>query len=129
MNYFLSYNNAEPLFVGGHAHGTKRRVPEAWGRYIQVPLPREYPPRFYRSGDIGDPFFKTEMYRQEWFLAAGRRFRLMIHESLPTHAALMLMMSTVGEHPDLVKRVRELEEENRALKSLLKHVRAGKGGF
>ena len=72
---------------------------------------------------------KVERYRQEWLVADGRKFRLFIHESLPTHAALMLMMSMTGEHPDLVKRIAELEAENRVLKRMLAYAVKKGGGF
>ena len=121
MNYFLHYDNSAPLFVGGCWHGRRDRYVPDGSRFLEVVEPRPVPS--FRDVEKGIySSVKTQLYRERWFVADGRRFRLMVHEVLTDSAALMLMMSTVGEHPDLVKRVQELEAENRALKRLLREV-------
>jgi len=123
MNYFLTYDNAVPLFVGGHSHGKKRSVPLDGCRYWTVALPMEFGSRCAYERELSPDDFRmsrsTEVYRVQWIVADNRRFRILVHEVLTPSAALMLMMSTVGEHPDLVQRVKELEAENKALKRLL----------
>ena len=120
MNYFLSYDNACPLFVGGHHHGQKRPVPSDrryWNMHVKAPRGSICDYDLRRGYE--DFSIQTECYRAEWVLAEVRRFRILVHDALTPSAAFMLMMSTVGEHPDLVQRVKELEAENKALKRLL----------
>lgn len=123
MNYFLGYDNSHPMLIGGQNHGRKMRVQAEW-YHLVVPLKRDLTCRLNEMPiRFDDPQFitmmRTERYRQEWFLAEGRKFRLFIHEQLPTHGALMLLLSLAGEQPDMAKRIQHLEEENRVLKKML----------
>lgn len=119
MNYFLGYDNSTPLFIGGKSHGTKRRVPKEWGQYVQVPIDLDLVDLYRSRASFGLKEVRrtTETYRREIFIVEDRRFEIMMHESLPAHAGFMLMLSTVGAHPDLVKRVANLEWENQCLKA------------
>lgn len=126
MTYFLHYNNAIPLFVGGHAHGQKMPV-GPHHRYYRVtwhePLNlRVAPDVSYEAM----PALNIDTYRRERFRANGRDFYIFIEESLTPDAAMMLMFQTVSESPDLKircrvaeERVRQLEQEVAILKSLV----------
>lgn len=108
MNYFLHYNNAVPLFIGGHSHGQKFPVEDHY-RFYRLPVPSDSP-RFSLS---------VETYRREIFVADGRRFHIFVHEPLTPSAALMLMFGTVAESSQLNRRIQELERENAILKEML----------
>ena len=123
MIFFLAYDNSYPLFVGGKNHGKKCHVQKEYRRFLR-PVYAEPVFRFSRDLGFESAGCETEEYREEWFMADDRRFRIFIHVSLPVHAALMLMLSMTGEHPDLVKRIKELEDENRALKKMLHYMAA-----
>lgn len=125
MNFLATYNNSYPLFIGGHFNGKNEPVPldYRWWQ-MAVPVQLNFSPARWRDLYVEDNH-RIETYRQEWFTADGRNFRLMIHEKLPNHAGLMLMMSMCGEHPDLLARIKELETENAMLKGILKHIAHG----
>jgi len=124
MNYFLHYNNSEPLFVGGRIHGQNHRVPLAYEAWKVATLPKiDYK---YRSDSLAltpspaePPHIQTELYRQQWICSNGRDFRIFVHEYLTPDAAFMLLLSTCGADPELRRRIAELEAENRTLKSLI----------
>lgn len=123
MNYFLSYNNGEPLFIGGHFHGKKYHVPLDFHHYELVI--REEPKYDFRSAyqDWNTPL-KTELYRAEYFgcYDSERAFKIMVHTSLPIEAAFMLMLTTIGESSALLARIEHLERENAKLKKLLQFI-------
>ncbi len=128
MNYLLHYDNARPLFIGGHSHGKTMPVrPNAWhGEMVSVLT--VHPISFHRmdckdaSLDKSPLEIHTETYRAEWFVANDRKFKLMVHDALPVDAALMLMLSTVGETAALKDRIRHLERENAELKAVLRGI-------
>lgn len=119
INYFLSYDNNQPLFIGGMHHGQKMRVPEKeqyWRVYCR-PEPREC--LFSRIENLRMQEIPIFNYRAIRIRANDREFRVFVHELLDADAAFMLLMSTCAASPKLLARIKELEEENRNLRGII----------
>lgn len=122
MTYFLHYNNALPLFVGGTHHGRKFDVPLD-ARYWRIATPMPFDLRKVQAWSFDEykPLepLRYETYRKERFAAQGRMFFIMIEEGLTTDGALMLMMQTVSEAPELRGQLRAAEDRIRRLEAEL----------
>lgn len=123
MNYFLHYNNACPIFLGGPHHGERHPVPlDMSGHYIRL-FKAPPPIRFLPSGDYfqtTDKFITT--YRRERFFSDGRVFFIMIEQSLPSNAALMLLLDNATEAlqiPTMRARIRKLEAQVALLRDFI----------
>jgi len=129
MNYLLHYNNAAPIFIGGCLHGQMKRVPLSFcrGQQFKVPKLGELNYRMEERPYLASDIIRTDSYRVEEFVASGRVFRIMVHEVLSADAALMLMLSTVGESSEMLARIKHLEHENAELRARLRQAQWGKG--
>lgn len=122
MNYFLHYDNNNPLFIGGMHHGQKHcvRLNERYCRIAVWPDIKSEellrPSRFMMPSDKPVDVYN---YIEQRFHANGRIFRIFVNEFLDADSAFMLLMSTCAASPSLLKRIKDLEEENRTLKNLI----------
>jgi len=121
MNYFLHYDNSNPLFIGGMHHGQKHRVPlkeKHWRLYQRPEV--DWGMTLSRFAQFGpSEAVQAWNYVALRCIANGREFRLFAHESLDADSAFMLLMSTCAANLGLLKRIKELEDENRTLKNLI----------
>lgn len=115
MNYFLSYNNLTPLFIGGIAHGKRDRfIPKEAHWQSVAHMHRLGLPRFRDNMEMDH--IQVDNYRVDWWELDGVPFRVFIHQPLDRKSAMMILFGNAERVAELEKRVQELERENDFLK-------------